>query len=196
MAYRTTPLATGYSPSELLYGHSLWTPLAKPIDCVVDYEEFKARELEQKQVGKNRFDKKYRTQVLPKLESGDKVWVKASTDTGAEGIVVGVHNTPESYWVRVGNSEIRRNRKHLRLLEPDIIPIRDREHLTLVGVGEECGAGPEPLKPVSDVMLSSPSVDEKDTEAPGRTEPVENQAVAIRSGRSVRKPYDSDFEYY
>ena len=195
LAYRTTPLATGYSPSELLYGRSVRTPLGKPVDCVVDYEEFEARELEQKRVGKDRFDKKYRTQVLPELEPGDKVWVKAPTDIGAEGIVVGVHNTPESYWVRVGNSEIRRNRKHLRLLEPDITPVRDEEHLTLEGVGE-CGAGPEPSKPVSDVVLSGSSVDRKDAEAPGQTEPVENLAVATRSGRPVRKPRDSDFEYY
>ena len=97
--------------------------------------------------------------------------------------------------MRVGNSEIHRNRKHLRLLEPDIIPIRDEEQSTLVGVGE-CSAGPEPSKPVFDVVLSSPSVDEKDAEAPGWTEPVENQAVATRSGRPVRKPYDLDFEYY
>ena len=89
MAYRTTPLATGYSPSELLYVRSVRTPLEKPVDCVIDYEEFEARELEQKQVRKDRFDKKYRTQVLPELEPGDKVWVKAPTDIGAEGIVGG-----------------------------------------------------------------------------------------------------------
>jgi len=50
------------------------------------------------------------------LEPGDTVWVKAPTDSGAEGIILGKHNTPYSYWVKVGFSEIRRNRKHLRLL--------------------------------------------------------------------------------
>jgi hypothetical protein len=125
MSYRTTPLATGYSPSELMFGRSVRTPLGKPVDCVVDYDEFERNDLEQRQLAKSRFDNKYNASELPKLEPGDKVWVKAPTDPGAEGIVRRKHSTPDSYWVSLGDSdsEVRRNRKHLRLLQPESLPL-------------------------------------------------------------------------
>ena len=46
MAYRTTPLATGYSPSELMYERSVETPLGKLVDWVVDYDNFENKDLD------------------------------------------------------------------------------------------------------------------------------------------------------
>ena len=39
--------------------------------------------------------------------------MKAPSDKGFKGLVVKEDNSPNSYWVRVDQSEIRRNRKHL-----------------------------------------------------------------------------------
>ena len=61
--------------------------------------------------------------MLPELEPGDRVWVKAPSNRGAEEVVVSAHYTPESYWVKIGNSKIHRNKKYLRFREPGSIPI-------------------------------------------------------------------------
>ena len=84
MAYRPTPLAAGNSPSELIYGRSVRTPLGKPVDWVVDYDDFKNKDFEQKQLKKDRCDKK--TRVLPELEPVDRDWVKAPSDPEAERV--------------------------------------------------------------------------------------------------------------
>ena len=47
------------------------------------------------------------------------VYVKAHTDVGSKGIVLRKDKSLESYWVNVGMSEIRKNRKHLFLLNSD-----------------------------------------------------------------------------
>ena len=61
--------------------------------------------------------KKYRVRNLTELNKGDRVWVKSPTDVGREGFVVRKDTHPDSFWVRVGDSELRRNRKHLFLLK-------------------------------------------------------------------------------
>lgn len=62
---------------------------------------------------------KHRANVLPELAVGDRVWVNAPSDTGSEGIIVSIDRNPESFWVRVGDSNVRRDRKHLSLLHGD-----------------------------------------------------------------------------
>jgi len=58
---------------------------------------------------------------------GSRVWVNAPQDRGSEGVVVGKYDSPHSFWVRVGPSLLRRNRKHLALLPERVSPgvIRD-----------------------------------------------------------------------
>jgi len=60
---------------------------------------------------------------------GSRVWVNAPQDQGSEGEVVQKGDSPPSFWVRVGPSLLRRNRKHLALLPERVSPgvIRD-EH--------------------------------------------------------------------
>jgi len=57
------------------------------------------------------------------------VWVNAPQDQGSEGEVVQKDDSPHSFWVRVGPSLLRCNRKHLALLPERVSPgvIRD-EH--------------------------------------------------------------------
>jgi len=58
---------------------------------------------------------------------GSRVWVNALQDRGSEGVVVGKDDSPHSFWVCVGPSLLRRNRKHLALVPERVSPgvIRD-----------------------------------------------------------------------
>lgn len=110
--YRTTPLANGYSPAELLMGRrfknvvptcpkNLITPLAKNITDI----ENKLKEKQRIQ-----FNKRHRVVSLEELQIGDKVWV---TDIRKYGIVNEKHNTPRSYIIKCADRYYRRNRQFL-----------------------------------------------------------------------------------
>lgn len=113
MAYRTTPLKSGYSPSDLMFGRPIRSSLGIPHFCNVDLNDFEERESEKLLGIKRKWDRKYRVKQLPSLNPGEIVWVKAPTDKGSMGSVIRKDPLPNSYWVKVNDSEIRRNRKHL-----------------------------------------------------------------------------------
>ena len=114
--YRTTPLRTGYSPSELMFGRPIRSLLGMPGINVIDYDVFEENERQYRDTIKSKWDKKYRVSKLMALKEGDVVWIKSPSDIGCKGVIVRKDSAPESYWVNVGNSELRRNRKHLSLL--------------------------------------------------------------------------------
>lgn len=120
-AYRTTPLESGYSPSDLMFGRAIRSNLGFPYESDVDYGQFEDSERKRRKKLKQKWDKKYRASNLPELKPGQRVYVKAPTDVGAEGVVLRKDKFPESYWVNVGLSEIRRNRKHLFMLNTEQI---------------------------------------------------------------------------
>ena len=117
LAYRATPMAEGYSPGELMFGRSLRTPLGKPNDIQVDYQEFERIAVDMKNKQIQRWNKKYHAKYLPELQPGQLVWVKAPTDKGQNGIIHSKDKHPHSYWVLVGDSLVRRTRTHLFLLQ-------------------------------------------------------------------------------
>ena len=45
-----------------------------------------------------------------------RVWVKATSDLGSQGVVDRLDHNPNSYWVMVKAKVVRRNRRHLFLL--------------------------------------------------------------------------------
>ena len=116
LSYRTTPLASGYSPAELLYGRPIRSTLGLARTPGVDYNQFESAATEQANEARRRWDEKHRAKCLPELTPGDRVWVKSPSDRGMEGIVDRKCDAPHSYWVKSGCSEVRRNRKHLFLL--------------------------------------------------------------------------------
>ena len=59
-AYRTTPLASGYTPSDLISGRAIRSNLGFPYESDVDYELFEENEIRRKKKIKKRWDKKYR----------------------------------------------------------------------------------------------------------------------------------------
>ncbi|XP_067936936.1 uncharacterized protein [Watersipora subatra] len=119
MAYRTTPLPSGFTPSELMFGRAVRCKLGMPYESDIDYGQFEELENSRMKNLKRKWDKKYRVSLLSKLSPGQTVFVRAPTDPRAKCVVLREDNSPDSYWVRVGQSEIRRNRKHLFVLHPE-----------------------------------------------------------------------------
>jgi len=115
LAYRSTPLKSGFSPNQLMFGRAVRSQIGKS-EVPVDYGLFERNEEERRRDIRQKWDSKYRAKPLPKLTPGQRVWINSPTDIGKEGVVLRADSKPESYWVRVGLSEIRRNRKHLFLL--------------------------------------------------------------------------------
>ena len=61
------------------------------------------------------------------LKEGDTVWVKINNeDGGYQGVVKSRTIEPDSYWVKVGDRIVRRNRKHLREISKQVVN-RDNE---------------------------------------------------------------------
>ncbi len=117
LAYRTTPLQNGYSPSELLMCRRLRTTvpgtrnqrtpkLPDPVSLREKEEQLKKRQ-------KENFDSHHGVRELPPLTSGDTVWVR---DRETEGSV-GEEVAPHSYEVTTADGTYRRNRRHLISLQ-------------------------------------------------------------------------------
>lgn len=116
LAYRSTPLPSGYSPNELMFGRSVRSNLGLPFVDQIDYGDYERKEIDRVRNRADKWNKKYRTKKLPDLQPNDLVWVNSPTDLGKQGVVVKKDTTPEIYWVQVDSKFIRRNRKHLFLL--------------------------------------------------------------------------------
>ena len=114
LAYRTTPLSSGFSPGDLMFGRNIRSDMGiQGVPNSVDYDLFVQKENELRDLDHEKWDRKYRVHELPMLTEGERVWVKAPSDPGREGVVLRKDSNPQSYWVRVGNCDVRRNRKHL-----------------------------------------------------------------------------------
>jgi len=126
LAYRSTPLRSGYSPGELFFGRSLRSKIGKAREKVIDFQEYEEVCKKQEDLRIHKWNEKHRAKVLGELKVGQKVWVKSPTDLGFEGVISKKDPQPESYWVKVGESNLRRNRKHLFLL-PEDVEVNDEE---------------------------------------------------------------------
>ena len=114
MAYRSSPLANGYSPTELLMGRKIRTTvpiIPSQLDPNrTNLEKVKLREQCYRQKQKMDYDRRHRAHNLPSLKPGDHVWVK---DMQQRGTVVSTANTPRSYIIETSGGHLRRNRHHL-----------------------------------------------------------------------------------
>lgn len=113
MAYRATPIRSGYSPSELLMGRKLRTnvPIApqqlRP--KLPDFETLTDRETHLKAKQKENFDKHHGARELPDLSPGDEVWLPEK-EVAAR---VQEEVAPRSYTVETPDGSYRRNRRAL-----------------------------------------------------------------------------------
>ena len=118
LAYRSTPLENGHSPSQLLMGRRLRTtlPIApeqlKP--SVPKEKVVREKERKFKKRNKRNFDSRHKARELQPLQPGDTVWIPENKSNGT----IIEQSNPRSYNVRVENGTIRRNRRDLIVL-PD-----------------------------------------------------------------------------
>ena len=111
LAYRSTPLEVGYSPSQLLMSRCLRTTVPiierqrKP--HIPDFNAVAARDGRAKKRQKDNFDARRGARNLPTLDPGDSVWV---TDRQVHGEVV-EETSPRSYVVQTPDGTFRRNRR-------------------------------------------------------------------------------------
>lgn len=114
LAYRTTALANGYSPAQLLMGRRLRTTLPMLPEalqpCVPNLRQLRHVERERRMRQTECFNKRHRTRDLDKLIPGNPVWI---ANAKATGTVTSVHPTPRSYVISGPQGTIRRNRSHL-----------------------------------------------------------------------------------
>jgi hypothetical protein len=212
-AYRTTPLASGFTPSELMFGRAVRTPLgpAGGDGAGVDIDAYERKESERMNTARVRRDCKYNGRRQEELCAGDRVWVKAPSDNGSEGVVTGKDNHPNSYWVSVGDSMVRRNRKHLFVLAKMDSDVSGGSGSNAV-FNDACGANPVASAngdldcigedaEARDARNVPPDATHGETQAgtsqnpsPGDTD--NRLPSTTRSGRVPRERRDSDFVYY
>ena len=100
LAYRSTPLQNGFSPSELLMGRRLRTKvptmpsILKPNVQDTDRQRVQLREDEYKSKQQIYHDKRHPARALPSLTTGQQVWVR---DQNREGQILGATKQPRSY---------------------------------------------------------------------------------------------------
>ena len=113
LAYRTTPLEVGYSPSELLMSRTLRSTVPttrhQRAPRTPNIEKVRAKDREIKARQKLNFDSHHGVRTLPSLQPGDSVWLP---DRQAQG-EVREEVTPQSYQVESSDGSYRRNRRDI-----------------------------------------------------------------------------------
>ncbi|XP_046571617.1 uncharacterized protein K02A2.6-like [Haliotis rubra] len=132
LTYRSTPLQCGYSPAQLLMGRNLRTTLPVHPSQLEPHlpssQEVDSSFKQSKQRQKSDYDSRHRSRNLPPVKEGDKVLVDDPEAT-REAEVYKKANTPRSYYVKSGDNLLRRNRKHLVLLPPQLQSTSHRSEL-------------------------------------------------------------------
>ena len=131
LAYRSTPLRNGYSPSELLMNRRLRTTVPtlgyNLHPSVPNYAQLRAMEQKDKQKQKTDFDRRHASRSLQQLMPGDQVWID---DQNLRGSVVKEYS-PRSYLVDTERGILRRNRRQLKFL----LGVKDHSHSAIVHNG-------------------------------------------------------------
>ena len=136
LAYRSTPLQIGYSPSQLLMGRILRstvpTTRSQREPEVPDLCSVRVQDKRSKARQKRNHDAHHGARELTPLKPGDRVWIPQRQREGE----VQEEVAPRSYTVESGGDAIRRNRR-------DLIRLPDSEQVTThSGVGEQIDAEP------------------------------------------------------
>ena len=121
MAYRSTPLEVGYSPSELLMSRRLRTTVPISADQRVpkapDLTAVRMRDERAKSRQKRNFDAHRGARDLPTLSPGEWVWLPDRQESGR----VVDETAPRSYVVDTPEGIFRRNRQHLIAIPEQLI---------------------------------------------------------------------------
>ena len=115
LAYRSTPIASGYSPAELLMGRKIKSTIPIMPEQLApklpDQKHFKEKEEAYRSKQKNNFDHRHKAHPLAPLPSGATVYI---TDMDCTGTVINPSEKPRSYLTDTPITVVRRNRVQLR----------------------------------------------------------------------------------
>ena len=119
LAYRSTPLSIGFTPSELLMCRKLRTTIPITRDLrqpkVPDYDNVVKRDEREKERQRQNYNARHRASELPSLLPEDNVYVR---DRDSSGTVV-TETAPRSYVVRTPEGTVRRNRRQMAQIPSD-----------------------------------------------------------------------------
>ena len=116
LTYRSPPLPTGLSPSELLMGRRLSAQLPvlektlTPRDLKKEREEVVKKEEIYRSNQRQSFNQRHRAKELPDLTNGDCVWIR---DQDRLGKIQGRTQHPRSFIIGTDKVTLRRNRSAL-----------------------------------------------------------------------------------
>ncbi len=128
LAYRSTPLASGYSPAELLMGRKIKSTI--PIvsknltPSLPKMKELKVKEETYRSKQKNNYDNRHSAKKLKPLPSGAVVYI---TDMDCTGRVIKPSKKPRSYLIDTPTSVVRRNRVQIRNIPKDAEQMQDEQ---------------------------------------------------------------------
>ena len=176
MAYRSTPLENGYSPSELLFGRKIRTTVpvlrSNLLPCWPQMSQLCQKDNDTKEKQKHYFDQHHRVKQLPELSQGQTVWIP---DCKENGEVVDKHMTPRSYIVKTPTTTVRQNRRHLI---PSSSPVKGssvKERLT-------------PYPPLTPKPVQSSDTPDEISKDSTEQNNLSNNTVRTKSGRVVKPP--------
>ena len=119
LAYRSTPLQSGYSPSQLLMGRVIRSTLptldSKLNPKLPELDTLRRREDESRRQQKLCYDKRHRAIPLTALKPDTEVNI---TTHHEQGTIIKPADSPRSYYVQTPTRVIRRNREHIVPLHP------------------------------------------------------------------------------
>ncbi|ESO90204.1 hypothetical protein LOTGIDRAFT_164519 [Lottia gigantea] len=111
---KSTPLHSGFSPAELLFGRKLRTQVpVSPRELIPNWSHLSlVREREEIYRAKTKcnFDKRHKVNRLKDLEPEQNVFIR---DSKSHGTIVKKHRSPRSYIVNTSKGCLRRNRSNL-----------------------------------------------------------------------------------
>lgn len=218
LEYRSTPLANGFSPSELLMNRKLRSSVpiieSKLLPRKQNMNELcKTEQIRIEKAAKN-FNKHHGVYLRENFEPGDVVWVR---DLKRWGKIQRLADTPRSYIVTTDNMEIRRNAFHLNNAYRKDVPkdqeITNDDYYNKLNISDEIpGLSTDHHTDHADnsnlipLEIGQPS---DETSIERREDGLENNATSLkettpldrinktRAGRVIKKPKQLDgFEMY
>ena len=118
LAYRSTPLACGHSPAELLMGRKIRTTVptfhTNLAPSWPDINKLRQKEAESKDKLRTNFNQRHRSVPLEPLQPGTQLYINDGNTAGTvTGTVASAAEIPRSYTVETGRGTVRRNRSHI-----------------------------------------------------------------------------------
>ncbi|CAB4025773.1 Transposon Ty3-G Gag-Pol poly, partial [Paramuricea clavata] len=130
LAYRSTPLASGYSPAEVLMGRKIKStiPITLPhlTPQLPNQKLFIEKEEVYRSKQKKNFDNRHKAQPLKPLPPGATVYI---TDMDCTGTIIRPSKKPRSYLVDTPTTVVKRNRLQFLYYQPISEHINDPSHI-------------------------------------------------------------------